>query len=56
VDHRLIKRTGATLKYCQEHLAKRMFVMGNLGEKSGRSKMENSMQSLANALKYENND
>lgn len=56
MDHSLIKRTGATLKYCQEHLAKRVFVMGNLAEKSGRVKMENSMQSIMGALQHEIND
>ena len=50
LDHKLIKRTSNVLKYLQEHLAKRIIVLGSLGEKAGRVALENSMRILINPL------
>ena len=50
MDHRLIKRTSTILKHLQEHLAKRIVVLGSIGEKNGRAALENSMRILINPL------
>ena len=52
LDHKLIKRTSTILKYIQEHLAKRVVVLGSIGEKSGRVALENSMRILVNPFKH----
>ena len=52
MDHRLLKRTAGEIKYLQEHLAKRVVVLGSMGEKAGRAKLENSMRLLVNPLQH----
>ena len=52
MDHRLLKRTAQEIKYLQEHLAKRVVVLGSMGEKAGREKLENSMRLLVNPLQH----
>ena len=52
LDHRLIKRTASTIKYLQEHLAKRIVILGSIGEKSGRTNLENSMRLLINPIQH----
>ena len=56
LDHRLIKRTSSILKYVQEHLAKRVILLGSLGERQGRTNLENSMRILINPLQHLVND
>ena len=46
----LVKRTVQSLKFLQEHLAKRIVVMSTIGEKCGRRKLENSMRVLVNKI------
>ena len=53
MDHRLIKRTSHILKYLQEHLAKRVIVLGSIGDKTGRAALENSMRVLINPLQHQ---
>lgn len=53
LDHKLIKRTSNILKYIQEHLAKRVIVLGSIGEKSGRVALENSMRTLINPIQHQ---
>ena len=52
LDHKLIKRTSNIVKYIQEHLAKRVILLGSIGEKSGRIAMQNSMRILVNPLQH----
>ena len=52
LDHTLIKRASQSIKYVQEHLAKRIIILSSLGEKAGRNKPENSMQLLVNPLQH----
>ena len=56
LDHKLIKRTSTVVKYLQEHLAKRVIVLGSIGEKSGRVNLENSMQILVNPIQHQVSD
>ena len=56
LDHRLIKRTSNILKYLQEHLAKRVIVLGSIGEKAGRAALQNSMRVLINPLQHQVQD
>ena len=56
LDHKLIKRTAYVLKYLQEHLAKRVIVLGSIGDKSGRMALENSMRILVNPLQHQVTD
>lgn len=50
-DSTLVKRAADELRYLQqERGANRMFVLGNLAEKAGRVKPENSMRVLHQAL------
>lgn len=50
LDHSWIKKTVAELRLCMERMVNRVFVIGNLGEKSGRIRGENSMKIIQNAL------
>lgn len=50
MDHNLIKKAMADIKYSIEHLANRTFIIGNLGEKCGKIKTENSMKIIYNVL------
>lgn len=52
LDHRLIKRTSQILKHLQEHLAKRVIVLGSIGDRSGRVELENSMRILVNPVQH----
>ena len=52
LDHRLIKRTSVSIKYLQEHLAKRIIILGSMGEKAGRANLENSMRLLISPLQH----
>jgi len=56
LDHRLIKRTSTIIKHLHEHLAKRVIVLGSIGERSGRIALENSMRILVNPLQHQVND
>ena len=56
LDHRLIKRTAYSIKYIQEHLAKRIIVLSSLGDKCGRVQLENSMRILVNPLQHQLQD
>lgn len=56
LDHKLIKRTSTVIKYLQEHLAKRVIVLGSIGEKSGRVNLENSMHILVNPIQHQVSD
>ena len=38
------------LKYCIEHFVNRTFIMGNLGDKHGKIKPEDSMKIIYNIL------
>ena len=50
LDHTLIKKAVVDIRYCIEHLANRTFIIGNLGEKHGKIKAENSMKIVYNVL------
>ena len=50
LDHSWVKKTVAELRYCMEHNANRVLVIGNLGEKSGRIRGENSMRIIQNII------
>lgn len=51
LDHTLIKRAANELKYLQqERGANRLWVLGNLADRTGRVKPENSMRIVHNAL------
>lgn len=51
LNHALVKRAAHELRYLQqERMANRIWVVGNLAEKSGRIKPENSMRIIHNAL------
>jgi len=41
------------MRYVIEHLANRTFIMGNLGEKHGRIKPENSMKIVYNVIQQQ---
>lgn len=41
------------IKYCVENLANRTFIIGNLGEKCGKIKPENSMRIIYNELQQQ---
>ena len=56
LDHRLIKRTATTIKYLQEHLAKRVIILGSLGEKAGRANLENSVRLLISPIQHQVQD
>jgi hypothetical protein len=49
-DATLIKKSLSTIKYCTDRLANRIFLIGNLGEKTGRYKPENSLRVVYNIL------
>ena len=44
MDHSLIKKGIQEVRYIIEHIGNRTFIIGNLGEKCGKIKYENSMQ------------
>lgn len=50
LDHSWIKKTVAELRLCMERMVNRVFVIGNLGERSGRIRGENSMKIIQHAL------
>ena len=51
MDHTLVKRAANELKYLQqERGANRLWVVGNIADKAGRVKPENSMRIVHNAL------
>jgi 3-phosphoglycerate kinase len=50
LDHTLIKKATTEIRYCIEHLANRTFILGNLGDKSGKIKLENSLKIVYNVL------
>lgn len=56
LDHRLIKRTATSIKYLQEHLAKRVIILGSLGEKAGRANLENSVRLLVSPIQHQVQD
>lgn len=50
IDSTKIKKSLPMIKYLMENLAIRTFVIGNLGEKSGKVKPENTMKFVWNAI------
>ena len=46
----MIKKAVNEIKYVVEHLGNRIFIVGNLGEKCGKVKQENSMKIIYNAF------
>jgi len=44
LDATQIREAASALRYCIEKLANRTFIIGNLGEKCGKIKPENSMK------------
>lgn len=44
LDHSWVKKTVAEIRMCMERMVNRIFIVGNLGEKSGKIKGENSMK------------
>lgn len=51
LDHTLIKRAAHEIRYLQqERMANRTFILGNLADKAGKLKPENSMHIIHNAL------
>ena len=49
----MIKKASSALRYCVDHLANRTYVLGNLGEKCGKIKPENSMRIVYNVLQQQ---
>jgi len=43
LDHMLLKKAAFEIRHCIDRLANRTFVIGNLGERHGKIKLENSM-------------
>lgn len=56
LDHSWVKKTVKELKFCMERMANRVFVIGNLGEHSGRIRGENSMRIIQHALQQHIDD
>lgn len=50
LDYSLIDRTSESLRYFQEHLAKRVVMLGSIGEKAGRVVPQNSMRAIVDNL------
>jgi 3-phosphoglycerate kinase len=56
LDHSWIKKTVKELKFCMERMVNRVFLIGNLGERSGRPRGENSMRIIQHALQQHIDD
>jgi len=50
LDHSLIKKGMNEVRYVIEHLANRTFIMGNLADKHGKVKPENSMKIIHHVI------
>ena len=50
LDNSWVKRVVAELRYCMDKMANRIFVIGNLGERHGKIKGENSMKIIQTEL------
>ena len=50
LDHTLIKKALNEIRYIVEHIGNRTFIMGNLAEKCGKIKHENSMKIIYNVI------
>ena len=48
--HKLVDRAALSVRYLQEHLAKRILLLGSIGEKEGRIAMHNSMKIIVDKL------
>jgi hypothetical protein len=46
----MIKKAVVDIRYCLEHFVNRAFIVGNLGERHGKVKPENSMKIVYNVL------
>ena len=56
LDHSWVKKTVLELRMCMERMANRVFIIGNLGEKSGRVRGENSMRIIQHELQQHIHD
>jgi len=56
LDHSWIKKTVKELKFCMERMVNRVFLIGNLGDRSGRARGENSMRIIQHALQQHIDD
>ena len=50
MDHSWVKKTVLELRMCMERMVNRVFIIGNLGQKAGHIKGENSMKIIQNVL------
>jgi hypothetical protein len=50
IDHTWVKSVVAELRNCMERMCNRVFVIGNLGDKHGKIKGENSMKIIQSEL------
>lgn len=50
LDHSWVKKTVQELRMCMERMVNRVFIIGNLGEKHGKIKGENSMKIIQHEL------
>ena len=56
LDHSWVEKTAQELRMCMERMVNRVFVIGNMGERSGRMRGENSMKIIQQVLQQKIDD